>query len=229
MRSEYPTGRNVTTEKAMKKPNWSAAEFRQAARSITAVSHRLYQHGWSPATSSNYSQRLDESHCAVTVSGKDKGLLSEADIMVVNLNGEPVSTGKPSAETALHTQLYRHHKNCGAVLHTHSLASTVLTMHWPNSSELILSGYELLKAFAGIESHDYDMVIPIFANTQDIDQLALDVDAAMSNGRISHAYLIRGHGVYTWAEDMSACYRQLEALEFLFMAELERRKLGGAP
>lgn len=210
----------------MEKTSWSASEFRQAARSITAVSHRLYQNGWSPATSSNYSQRLDETHCAVTVSGKDKGLLSEADVMVVNLNGEAASAGKPSAETALHTQLYRRHKDCGAVLHTHSLASTVLTMHWPNSSELVLSGYELLKAFHGIDSHEHGMIIPIFANTQDIDQLAIDVDAAMTNGRISHAYLIRGHGIYTWAEDMNACYRQLEALEFLLMTELERRKLG---
>lgn len=212
----------------MKKPSWSASEFRQAARSITAVSHRLYQHGWSPATSSNYSQRLDQTHCAITVSGKDKGLLSEADIMVVDLDGEPASQGKPSAETALHTQLYRHHKNCGAVLHTHSLASTVLTMHWPNSNELVLSDYELLKALSGINTHNHDLVIPVFANTQDIDQLSKDVDEAMNNGRISHAYLIRGHGIYTWAEDMSACYRQLEALEFLLMAELERRKLGAA-
>ena len=206
---------------------WSHTAFRDAARSIAAVSHRLYAHGWSPATSSNYSQRLNERFCAVTVSGKDKGHLSEADVMVVDLDGKPASDGKPSAETGLHTQIYRRFADVGAVLHTHSIASTVLTMHWPEQDVLTLRGYELLKAFSGINTHDTEMHIPVFANTQDIDQLARDVDAAMADGRISHAYLIRGHGVYTWAADMASCYRQLEALEFLFTVEVERRKIGG--
>ena len=206
---------------------WSHTAFRDAARSIAAVSQRLYAHGWSPATSSNYSQRLNERFCAVTVSGKDKGYLTEADVMVVDLDGAPASDGKPSAETGLHTQIYRRFADVGAVLHTHSIASTVLTMHWPEQDVMTLRGYELLKAFAGINTHDTEMNIPVFANTQDIDQLARDVDAAMADGRISHAYLIRGHGVYTWAADMASCYRQLEALEFLFTVEVERRKIGG--
>lgn len=42
----------------------------------------------------------------------------------------------------------------------------------------------------------------------------------------SHAYLIRGHGLYTWATDLSACYRQIEALETLLAIELDRRRLG---
>ena len=207
--------------------SWSQSAFRDAARSIAAVSHRLYQNGWSPATSSNYSQRISDSHCAVTVSGKDKGLLREADVMVVDLQGNAASEGKPSAETGLHTQIYRQHRDIGAVLHTHSMASTVLTMHWPERDGLKLAGYELLKAFAGINTHDTLIDIPIFENTQDITQLAKDVDKEMRAGKIPHAYLIRGHGVYTWADTMANCYRQLEALEFLFAVEVERSKIGG--
>ncbi|MCC1496370.1 methylthioribulose 1-phosphate dehydratase [Alcanivorax sp. 1008] len=206
---------------------WSPTLFREAARNIAAISQRLYEHGWSPATSSNYSMRLNADYCAVTVSGKDKGTLNEADVMVVDMQGTPASNGKPSAETGLHTQIYRRFTNIGAVLHTHSLASTVLTMHWPERSELVLSGYELLKALDGVTSHDTELVIPIFDNTQDIDALARDVDAAMANGRIRYAYLIRGHGIYTWAKDMTTCFRQIEALEVLLAVELERRKIGG--
>ncbi len=47
----------------------------------------------------------------------------------------------------------------------------------------------------------------------------------MDAGNAGHAYLIRGHGLYTWAADMSACYRQLEALETLLAVELDRRRL----
>ena len=205
---------------------WSPTLFREAARKIAAISQRLYEHGWSPATSSNYSMRLNTDYCAVTVSGKDKGTLNEADVMVVDMQGLPASNGKPSAETGLHTQIYRRFANIGAVLHTHSLASTVLTMHWPERNELVLKGYELLKALDGVTSHDTELVIPIFDNTQDIDALARDVDAAMAAGRIRYANLIRGHGIYTWAKDMATCFRQIEALEVLLAVELERRKIG---
>ncbi len=146
--------------------------------------------------------------------------------MVVDMDGQPASDGKPSAETLLHTQLYRRHADVGAVLHTHSHASTVLTMHWPANS-ITLEGYELLKALEGFETHESRLLIPVFDNTQDIATLAEEVDTAMDGGHISHAYLIRGHGLYTWASDLSTCYRQLEALEVLLAVELDRRRLQG--
>lgn len=206
--------------------SWSPTLFREAARTIAAISQRLYEKGWSPATSSNYSMRLNANYCAVTVSGKDKGQLNESDVMVVDLHNNAITDGKPSAETALHTQIYRRYADIGAVLHTHSIASTVLTMHYPNSDTLLLKGYELLKAMDGIKTHDTELAIRIFDNTQDIDALAQAVDNDMANNHIQYAYLIRGHGLYTWARDMATCFRQLEALEVLLAVELERRKIG---
>ena len=204
---------------------YSTSAFREAARTLAATGQRLYRHGWSPATSSNYSLRLNATHAAITRSGRDKGLLQETDIMVVDMDGQPVADpGRPSAETLLHTQLYQRLERVGAVLHTHSHASTVLTMHWPDNT-LVLEGYELLKALDGVQSHDTRLTMPVFENTQDIAALARQVDQAMDRGEAGHAYLIRGHGLYTWAADMAACYRQLEALEVLLSVELDRRRL----
>lgn len=205
---------------------YSTADFREASRALAAIGQRIYGNGWSPATSSNYSVRLNEHYAAVTQSGKDKGLLRETDIMAVDMQGQAASAGKPSAETLLHTQLYRRFPKVGSVLHTHSHASTVLTMHWPANS-ITLEGYELLKALDGFTTHESRLVIPVFDNTQDIAALAEAVDAAMEAGDASHAYLIRGHGLYTWAADLPACYRQLEALEVLLAIELDRRRLSG--
>lgn len=205
---------------------YSTADFREASRALAAIGQRIYGNGWSPATSSNYSVRLNEHYAAVTQSGKDKGLLRETDIMAVDMQGQAASAGKPSAETLLHTQLYRRFPKVGSVLHTHSHASTVLTMHWPANS-ITLDGYELLKALDGFTTHESRLVIPVFDNTQDIAALAEAVDAAMEAGDASHAYLIRGHGLYTWAADLPACYRQLEALEVLLAIELDRRRLSG--
>ncbi len=199
----------------------------QLAHQIIEAGRFLYGRGWSPATSSNYSARLSASEALLTVSGKHKGELGPDDVLATDMQGRSLEAGKkPSAETLLHTQLYRRHDAVGAVLHTHSHASTVLTMHWPANS-ITLEGYELLKALEGFTTHDSRLVIPVFDNTQDIAALADQVDAAMADGDISHAYLIRGHGLYTWASDLPTCYRQLEALETLLAIELDRRRLQG--
>ena len=89
----------------------------QLAQEIIDAGRFLYGRGWSPATSSNYSVRLSDSRLLLTVSGKHKGQLELDDILATDLDGTPLEDKKPSAETALHTQLYRWQPEIGAVLH----------------------------------------------------------------------------------------------------------------
>lgn len=196
--------------------------FERCAERIIAVSRDIYSRGWSPATSSNYSMRINKRCCAITVSGKHKGELGLRDVMAVDLCGNALMDLKPSAETLLHTQLYAREADIGAVLHTHSVRATVLTMEQPALDTLVLHGYELLKAFSGVKTHDTEVRIPVFDNTQDMVVLSQQVEARMQEDGTGVAYLIRGHGLYTWAEDMTACMRQLEALEFLLDCEWQR-------
>ncbi|MEX2334175.1 MAG: methylthioribulose 1-phosphate dehydratase [Pseudohongiella sp.] len=187
--------------------------YQQAVSGLIVAGQRLWQQGWCPATSSNFSRRLDDKSCAITVSGRDKGNLQPTDIMRVDLSGRALDGKKPSAETLLHTQLYLRDPDIGAVLHTHSVKATLVSMDAPDTLEL--SGLELLKAFAGITSHQSTLRIPVFDNTQDIAALAVEVDSWMKQHGTGHAYLIRGHGLYTWGRDLPETLRHLEALEFL--------------
>ncbi len=187
--------------------------YQQAVSGLIAAGQRIWQQGWCPATSSNFSQRLTCDSCAITVSGRDKGNLQPADIMQVDLSGQALDGKKPSAETLLHTQLYRRDPDIGAVLHTHSVKATLVSMAAPAVVEL--SGLELLKAFAGNSSHQVTLRIPVFDNTQDITALASEVEHWMQQHGTGHAYLIRGHGLYTWGRDLPETLRHLEALEFL--------------
>jgi methylthioribulose-1-phosphate dehydratase len=189
-------------------------QFEHAARELVQASHWIHSRGWAPATSSNFSCRLDAERCAITVSGKDKGRLSETDIMRVDMAGRPLDAAQPSAETLLHTQLYRREPGIGAILHTHSTHAVLVSMHTQEDC-LIVSGLELLKALAGINSHEASLRIPIFDNTQHIAALATAVDEAMQRDGTGHAYLIRGHGLYTWGADMNEARRHLETIEFL--------------
>ncbi len=181
--------------------------------------------GWTPATSSNFSRRMDERHVAITVSGGDKGRLTEDGIMVVDLDGAPVATGKQSsAETLLHTQLYRRFPEVGCVLHTHSLVQTVASRLYAGSGHVHLEGYELLKAFAGNSTHEMAIQLPVLPNSQDMTVLAAQVDALL-DAQCMWGYLIDGHGLYAWGRDMAEARRHLEAFEFLLACELETRKL----
>jgi len=196
------------------------------AAEIIANVGELSAAGWTPATSSNFSMRLDDGHAAITVSGRDKGRLVEDDIMVVDLDGNPVATThRPSAETLLHTQLYRRYPEIGCVLHTHSPVQTIASRLYAGAGHLRLAGYELLKAFQGNSTHEAAIDVPVLANTQDMKVLAAQVDALLDRQSL-WGYLIDGHGLYAWGRDMAEARRHLEAFEFLFHCELELRKLG---
>lgn len=195
--------------------------YAQRATEIVEAGKFLYGRGWSPATSSNYSARIDAGHVAITVSGRHKGELAEGDVMVVDLAGQPIQSNcKSSAETLLHTVLYEIFPEVGAVLHTHSMGATVIS-RCIKGDELVFEDYELQKAFAGQVTHEGQIVLPIFENTQDIAALAAETGEFFKENPGVPAYLIRGHGLYTWGKDMKECLRHIEALEFLIQCELE--------
>lgn len=195
--------------------------MRDCAEAICAVARELAALGWSPATSGNYSVRLNDGLAAITVSGRDKGRLAAADIMVVDLQGRPVDGGTPSAETLLHTQLYARDPGCGAVLHVHSPHATLASRLFADEGAIIFRGYELLKAFAGQSTHESELRLPIVPNRQDIPALARDVEALLAAGEPLWGYLIASHGLYTWGRDLAEARRHLDAIDFLLGCELQ--------
>ncbi|CRX97340.1 methylthioribulose-1-phosphate dehydratase [Yersinia enterocolitica] len=95
---------------------------------LLAACHWIGEKGWCPATGGNMSLRLDSAQCLVTESGKDKGSLTADDFLLVETANNHVPSGRtPSAETGLHTLLYRLYPEINAVLHTHSVNATVLS------------------------------------------------------------------------------------------------------
>ncbi len=203
-----------------------ASRFETIADTIAEAARELSALGWTPATSSNFSMRVDASHAAITVSGKHKGKLGRSDIMLINLDGEAVGTdARPSAETALHTQVYRHWPGMNVVLHTHSRTQSVASRLYAADGAIRLQGWELQKAISGYSTHDSVLEIPVFPNTQHMPELVARVDAWLDAGKPLHAYLIDGHGIYTWGRDMAETQRHLEALEFLLGCELDLKKL----
>jgi methylthioribulose-1-phosphate dehydratase len=206
--------------------NVPAELFAARADAIADTARELAAFGWTPATSSNFSMRLDADYAAITISGRDKGRLGRDDIMVVDMQGKAVGTdARPSAETELHTHVYRRWPEANAVLHTHSRTQSVASRLFAADGVIRLEGWELQKAIAGYTTHESVLELPVFPNTQHMPELVARVDAWLDAGKPLYAYLIDGHGIYTWGRDMAETRRHLEALEFLLGCELDLRRL----
>ena len=190
--------------------------FSELAEQISEIGQFLANQGWSPATSSNYSARLDSETIAITRSGIDKYKIKSSDIIVTDLNGRVIEpeNAKASAETLIHTSIYKKYPEAGAVLHTHSVMGTRLSLKFQNEKVIRVSGYELLKGLAGNTTHEMTEEIPIIDNDQDMERFSKALEPLLTQS--IHGFLIAGHGLYTWGKDLSECKRHIETYEFLF-------------
>jgi methylthioribulose-1-phosphate dehydratase len=201
-----------------------------AVSAIVEAGRRMAERNWVPATAGNISVRLPDGRVAITRSGFHKAQLDAAAVMAVDLSGAPENPGlRPSAETGLHCGAYRAFPAAGAVVHGHSIANTVLSRRAGDAVRL--EGYELLKAFPGLPTHEAAIDLPVLDNDQDIARLQAAVEArwARMAAPILPGYLIRGHGIYVWGPDMEAALARLEGLEFMLACELANLSIGAAP
>ncbi len=192
---------------------------------LVAACHWIGARGWAPATGGNMSLREDEAHCLLSESGKDKGSLTADDFIRVEISSNRAPSGrKPSAETGLHTLIYRLFPQAGAVLHTHTVNSTVLS-RVEKSDALILQGYEMQKSLTGQTTHLDALPVAIFDNDQDIARLADRIERYASENPLRYGFLLRGHGLTCWGKNVAQARQHLEGLEFLFECEMQRRLL----
>jgi methylthioribulose-1-phosphate dehydratase len=198
--------------------------FPELAVKLAEVAQQCYARGWAPGTSGNFSATVsrDPLRLAITASGLDKGTLTTGEILEIDGLGQVVAgSGRPSAESSLHLAIVRS-RGAGAVLHTHSIWSTILS-EAPGDG-LAIQGYEMLKGLAGVGTHEHREWLPILDNTQDWAAAVPRVEAMLVRHPEAHGFLIRRHGLYTWGRDIVEARRHVETLEFLF--EVMGRKRG---
>lgn len=194
--------------------------FDAAAAGLAELGRRAYARGWALGTSGNFSAVVAEQplRLAITRSGVDKGRLAAEHILQVDDRGQVTAgSGRPSAETAIHLAVVAA-RGAGAVAHTHSLWSTMLSDAHAAAGGLALEGYEMLKGLSGVETHDHREWVPIVENTQEWEREAEALRRTLDAHPRAHAFLIRRHGLYTWGRDLDEAARHLEVLEFLLEA-----------
>jgi len=199
-------------------------DFAEIAAQLASIGRQCHVRGWALGTSGNFSAVVKKRplRLAITPSGVDKGSLSADQILEIDERGNVLSgSGRPSAEAALHLAIARV-RDAGAVLHTHSIWSTILSDTLPPEG-LDIQGYEMLKGLDGVTTHDHPEWLPLIENTQDWATAVPQIVAMLERHPGIHGFLIRRHGLYTWGRDLPGARRQLEVLEFLLEA-IERKR-----
>ena len=193
---------------------------------LTQVMQGIHQRGWCEGTGGNFSMVLQHHPLQLLMapSGVDKGQVPGDQLIVVDEAGNIVSgEGKASAETALHLRIVEAN-NAGAVLHTHSLPGTVLSLHFERKGVIVLAGWEMLKGLDGINTHATSINIPVISNSQSMQELGDAIAPCLASAPCG--FLVAGHGLYAWGKDLEASKRHLEILEFLLNVKLTQMQIG---
>lgn len=192
----------------------------------------LNSKGHNPATSGNYSTRskIYQNGIWISESGIDKSLFTGKNFLLVdqdsgNFLGEYQNSGrKASDETAIHLAIYRS-SLAQCVLHSHILESILFAEIYSGSEVINIRGLELLKGFKGIQSHEEEIKIPCFQNSQDISNLAKNIEKQLAQVR-AFGFILRGHGIYVWGDSVSEAKRHLEVFEYIFKYHFLAKQAG---
>lgn len=191
--------------------------FSAVAGDLAEIGQGFYARGWVLGTSGNLSAVVSREplRLAITSSGVDKGRLSTDDILLIDGDGKVLEgTGRPSAETLLHLAVVKL-RGAGAVLHTHSVWSNILSDACFGKGGVKIEGHEMLKGLNGVQTHEHSEWLPIIENSQDMAALATTARQMLARHPDAHGFLLRRHGLYTWGRDLAEAKRHIEIFEFL--------------
>jgi len=195
----------------------NGAGFAEAAVSLAEIGKEFHARGWVLGTSGNFSAVISREplRLAITSTGLDKGSLRPSQFLEMDEAANVVrGDGRPSAEALLHLAIVRG-VAAGAVLHTHSVWSTVLSGSHASQGGIALEGYEMLKGLEGVRTHKHREWLPILENSQDMIELGERASITLRESPGIHGFLLREHGLYTWGAGLQEAKRHVEILEFL--------------
>jgi len=201
--------------KAVSKPQ--DPRFIEAAACLAEIGKGFHARGWVLGTSGNFSAVISREplRLAITSTGLDKGSLSPAQFLEMDNAVNVVrGDGRPSAESLLHLAIVRG-ADAGAVLHTHSVWSTILSGSHASQGGVAFEGYEMLKGLEGVRTHKHREWLPILENSQDMVELSDRVSKTLQANPGIHGFLLKEHGLYTWGAGLQEAKRHVEILEFL--------------
>ncbi|WP_406534037.1 class II aldolase/adducin family protein [Methanobrevibacter sp.] len=94
---------------------------------VISVANEIYDKGLVSGKAGNISKRIKGSTgdiIAITPTLKSLSDLNEEDIVLVDMDGNTLTKGKPSSEINMHLEIYKKRSDVNAIVHTHSTYAT---------------------------------------------------------------------------------------------------------
>ena len=174
-------------------------DIEQKTADIIAAGRMIYQRQLVAGTDGNISIRCGES-ILITAANISKGLLTAADITLIDLNANPLMPEiKPSSEAAMHAAIYRADPAVGAIVHAHPPFATAYALTEQQLPEDMVESQLVLGEIP---------VLPYCPAGS--KELAEQVSAAATGHK---GALLAKHGAITWAADIRGAVYLLEAME----------------
>jgi L-fuculose-phosphate aldolase len=181
---------------------------------VVAYCKKLIISGLTKGTGGNISiYNREEKLMAISPSGIDYFETEPEDIVIIDINGKIIdSKRKPSSEHELHRIFYKNRQDISAVVHTHSVYSSVLaTLREP----LPASSY--LVAFSGL-----DVQCAPYASFGSMELAELTFEAMVDR----NAVLMANHGLLTGGKDILNAFNIAEQIEHCAEVYVKARSIG---
>ncbi|CCW68647.1 unnamed protein product [Phytomonas sp. Hart1] len=195
----------------------------------------FYSLGWATGTGGGVSIRLDDKYY-LAPSGVQKERIQSGDIFVLNDKMEivekPPNPQIPNLRVSecapLFFNAYRM-RGAGAVLHTHSKNSVLISLLCDN--EFRISHVEMIKGIRNDVTKKAlgfrdTLVVPIIENTDFESNLTASMAECMKKYPETCAVLVRRHGMYVWGSTWQQAKGCVECLDYLMELAINMRQLG---
>lgn len=182
------------------------------AAELVRVAKLLDERGLNSGTSGNVSVRTDAG-VLVTPSAVEPLKLTADMVVLLSSDGHPLSSGVPTSEWRIHTDVYRAVPDAGAIVHTHSTYATALACL---REDLPAFHYQVAKAGGHL------IACSAFAQfgTQELS------DAVISALGPRRACLMANHGMLAFGSDLESALSLASEIEVLCRQYLIARAAG---
>jgi L-fuculose-phosphate aldolase len=193
-----------------------------APKNIMEICHRLSSKGFVSATDGNVSVRLENGNFLTTRSGINKGMVTEDDLLEVDVSGNPVTRNpkpetqnyKPSTEFGMHLFIYQQRPDVNAVVHAHPVYATGFAAARVPLTSCVFP--EVIVGLGAIPLAEYA--------TPSTEEVAQSIAPFVKQ---TDAILLANHGVVTYGKDLWDAYFKMEKVEHAAHITFVAKMLGG--
>ena len=186
-----------------------------ARADLVTAGRAMRSRGLVVAREGNLSVRTGPDRVLVTPAGADKGDLDPSALVLVDLEGNAVGSGRASTETGMHLEIYRRRSDARAVAHGHPPHATAFAVAGRALDACLLP--EVITTLGCVPLSRY------------ATPSTPEVAAAVGELCPDHdAFLLRNHGAVALAGSAKSAVERLETVEQLARITWLAEALGGA-